>query len=153
EGELWTAFETERPRILGVLLDAVVNGLNRLADTRLEKLPRMADFALWSTACESAFWPAGTFEAAYRANREEAVDSVIDADPIASTIRTMMVGRSNWAGTASDLLVVLARAAGERISKSTPRALAGRLRRAVTFLRKIGIEVTFSREGQTRTRM
>jgi hypothetical protein len=158
EGELWTAFETERPRILGVLLDAVVNGLNRLADTRLEKLPRMADFALWATACESAFWPAGTFEAAYRTNREEAVDSVIDADPIASTIRTMMVGRSNWAGTASDLLVVLARAAGERISKSkswpeTPRALAGRLRRAVTFLRKIGIEVTFSREGQTRTRM
>jgi hypothetical protein len=158
EGELWTAFESERPRILGILLDAVVNGLNRLADTRLEKLPRMADFALWATACESAFWPAGTFEAAYHTNREEAVDSVIDADLIASTIRTMMVGRSNWAGTASDLLVVLARAAGERVSKSkswpeTPRALSGRLRRAVTFLRKIGIEVTFSREGQTRTRM
>jgi hypothetical protein len=158
EGELWRTFEVERPRILGVLLDAVVRGLNRLADTRLEKLPRMADFALWAAACESAFWPAGTFEAAYRTNRDEAVDSVIDADPVASAIRTMMVGRSSWTGTASDLLVVLVRTAGEREPKSkgwpqTPRAVAGRLRRAVTFLRKIGIEVMFSREGQTRARM
>ena len=159
EGELWRTFEAERPRILGVLLDAIVMGLNRLPHTRLERLPRMADFALWAAACESAFWSAGTFEAAYRTNRDEAVDSVIDADPVASTIRSMMVGRPNGAGTASDLLVVLARAAGERVSKSkgwpdTPRALAGRLRRAVTFLRKISIDVKFSRDGgRTRARM
>jgi hypothetical protein len=30
EAELWAAFEVERPRILGVLLDAVVEGLKRL---------------------------------------------------------------------------------------------------------------------------
>jgi hypothetical protein len=34
----------------------------------------------------------------------------------------------------------------------SPRALAGRLRRAATFLRKIGIEITFRREGRVRTR-
>ena len=34
-----------------------------------------------------------------------------------------------------------------------PRALAGRLRRAQTFLRRLGIEITFSREGRTGTRM
>ena len=49
EAELWAAFETERPRILGALLDAVVEGLKRLPETRLPKLPRMADFALWAT--------------------------------------------------------------------------------------------------------
>src|ERR1700730_1732482 len=48
EAELWAAFEAERPRILGVLLDAVAQGLKRLPETRLEKLPRMADFALWA---------------------------------------------------------------------------------------------------------
>src|ERR1700731_1392649 len=58
EAELWAAFEVERPRILGVLLDAVVQGLKQLRETRLEKLPRMADFALWATACETALWPA-----------------------------------------------------------------------------------------------
>jgi hypothetical protein len=34
-----------------------------------------------------------------------------------------------------------------------PRSLAGRLRRAQTFLRTLGIEITFSREGCTGTRM
>ena len=53
EQELWAAFDAERPRILGVLLDAVVEGLKRLPATRLDKLPRMADFALWATACET----------------------------------------------------------------------------------------------------
>ena len=46
EQELWAAFEAERPRILGVLLDAVAKGLAELPRTRLDKLPRMADFAL-----------------------------------------------------------------------------------------------------------
>jgi hypothetical protein len=46
---------------------------------------------------------------------------------------------------------------GERVAKSktwpdSPRALAGRLRRAATFLRKIGIEISFEREGRARTR-
>jgi len=35
----------------------------------------------------------------------------------------------------------------------TPRALAGRLRRAQMFLRTLGIEVTFSRKGRGGTRM
>ena len=46
EAELWSEFEAERPPILGALLDAVVEGLKRLPETRLPKLPRMADFAI-----------------------------------------------------------------------------------------------------------
>jgi hypothetical protein len=45
EQELWAAFEAERPRLLGVLLDAVAKGLAELPRTKLDKLPRMADFA------------------------------------------------------------------------------------------------------------
>ena len=158
EAELWAAFEAERPRILGVLLDAVVEGLKRLPDTHLPKLPRMADFALWATACETALWPTGTFWSAYCGNRDEAVDGVIDADPVATAVRAVMAKRTEWTGTASDLLGALAEAAGERVTKSktwpdSPRALSGRLRRAATFLRKIGIEVAFEREGQARTRV
>jgi hypothetical protein len=158
EAELWAAFETERPRILGVLLDAVVEGIKRLPETRLEKLPRMADFALWATACETALWPAGTFWSAYCGNRDEAVEGVIDADPIAAAVRAIMTVRTEWTGTASDLLGALAEAAGERAANSktwpdSPRALAGRLRRAATFLRKIGIEVAFKKEGRARARI
>jgi len=158
EAELWTAFEVERPRILGVLLDAVVEGLRRLPATRLPKLPRMADFALWSTACERALWPAGTFWSAYCGNRDEAVDGAIDADPIGAAVRALMATRTEWTGTASDLLGALEEMAGERIAKAKtwpdgPRALAGRLRRSATFLRKIGIEIGFERAGRTRTRV
>ena len=157
EQELWAAFDAARPRILGVLLDAIVVGLERLPKTRLEKLPRMADFALWATACEMALWPAGTFWTAYCGNRDEAVEGVIDADPIATAVRAVMATRTVWTGTASDLLGALAAEVGERVASSKswpdgPRALAGRLRRAATFLRKIGIEIGFGREGRARTR-
>lgn len=104
EAELWAAFELERPRILGVLLDAVVHGTRQLPETRLEKLPRMADFALWASACETALWPAGTFWSAYCGNRDEAVEGVIDADPIAAAVRALMTTRTVWTGTAADLL-------------------------------------------------
>lgn len=158
EQELWAAFEAERPGILGALLDAVAKGLAMLPYTRLDKLPRMADFALWATACETALWPTGTFWSAYCGNHDEAVEGVIDADPIAAAVRAMMTTQTEWTGTASELLGALAEMAGERLAKSktwpdSPRALAGRLRRAATFLRKIGIEIGFEREGRVRTRI
>jgi hypothetical protein len=157
EQELWAAFEAERPRILGVLLDTVAKGLAELPRTKLDKLPRMADFALWATACETALWPSGTFWSAYCGNRDEAVEGVIEADPIAAAVRAVMTTRTEWTGTASELLGALAEMAGERVAKAktwpeSPRALAGRLRRAATFLRKIGVDIGFEREGRARTR-
>ena len=158
EAELWAEFESKRPHILGVLLDAVVEGLKRLPETKLPKLPRMADFALWATACETAWCTAGTFWSAYCENRDQTVDGVIEADPIAAATRALMTMRTEWTGTASELLGALAEQAGERIAKSktwpdSPRALGGRLRRAATFLRKIGIQINFEREGRARTRI
>jgi hypothetical protein len=158
EQELWVEFEAERARILGVLLDAVSRGLAMLPRTRLDRLPRMADFALWATACETALWPAGTFWLAYCGNRDAAVESVIEADPVAAAVRTLMTMRTVWTGTASELLGALAELAGDRLCKSkawpdNPRALTGRLRRAATFLRKTGIEISFQREGRARTRL
>jgi hypothetical protein len=157
ERELRADFDAKRPRILGALLDAIAVGLKRLPGTKLTKLPRMADFALLATACETAFWPAGTFEAAYCDNRDEAVEGVIDADPIANAVRKLMAERMEWEGTASKLLEVLGGEVGERAAKSkgwpnSSRALSGRLRRAATALRKIGIEIGFGREGHARTR-
>ena len=158
EAELWAAFEAERPRILGVLLDAVVEGLKRLPETQLPRLPRMADFALWATACETGIWPAGTFWSAYCGNRDDAVENVIESDPVAAALRTLMAMRTEWTGTATDLLGALTEEVGERVAKSktwpaSPRVLSGRVRRAATFLRKIGIEIDHIKEGRARTRI
>ncbi len=117
----------------------------------------MADFALWATACESALWPEGTFWRAYAGNRDEAVDNVIEADPVGSAVRSLMATRTEWTGTASDLLGALSEEVGETVRRVktwpvTPRALSGRMRRAATFLRKVGIDIVFAKEGRARTR-
>jgi hypothetical protein len=159
EAELWAAFEAERPRILGALLDAMVEGLRRLPETRLLKLPRMADFATWATACETALWPAGTFCSAYSGNRDDVVEAVIEADPIATAVRTLMAERVEWTGNATKLLRALDEMAADRVARSKewpsgPRALSGKLRRAATCLRKIGIDIVLDkREGKGRTRI
>ena len=157
ENEFWADFEVELPRIFGALLNGVAKGLAMLPKTKLGKLPRMADFALWASACETALWPAGTFLKAYDSNRDDANEIMIDSDPVAAAVLTMMTTRTGWAGTASDLLDVLGRVAGDGITRAkgwpkAPQALSGRLRRAATLLRKSGIEIHFEREGHGRTR-
>ncbi|HZQ00793.1 MAG TPA: hypothetical protein VE999_02120 [Gemmataceae bacterium] len=158
ETELWAAFETEKPGLLGALLDAAAMALKRLSQTRLARTPRMADFAQWATASEAAHWPDGTFMAAYDDNRADTVESVIDSDPVAAAVRTLLVDKREWSGTATDLLATLGDVAGERVEKSKAwpgdaRALSSRLKRAATFLRKVGIEVSFMRSGRNRTRL
>jgi hypothetical protein len=108
--------------------------------------------------CEPALWSTGTFWSAYNDNRNQAVSDVIEGDPVAAAVRTLMSTRTVWTGTASDLLGALAGAAGKLVAKretwpDSPRALASRLRRAAAFLRKIDIEITFDRTGHERTRM
>ena len=93
EAELWREFELARPRILGALLDSVAHGLRTAARIGLDLLPRMADFALWATACETALWPAGTFARAYEANRKAAIEDAVDADPVAACVREIMAER------------------------------------------------------------
>jgi hypothetical protein len=63
----------------------------------------MADFALWATACETAFSPAGGFLHAYKANRSSAIEDVVETDPVAVRIRAIMAERTTWSGNASDL--------------------------------------------------
>jgi hypothetical protein len=69
-----------------------------------------------------------------------------------------MADRTMWTGSASDLLSLCVESSRDDISRGpawakNPRALAGGLRRAQTFLRTMGIEITFSREGRTGARM
>jgi hypothetical protein len=159
ETELWAEFERARPGILGALLDIVAHGLARRSLVRRTSLPRMADFGLWAAACETALWPAGIIARAYGANRQAIIESIIEADPVAACARNIMLNRAEWAGTASDFLL-----AADTLQRQealirrpdwprTPRALAGRLRRAQSSLRALGIEIAFCREGRSGSRM
>ncbi|MGA7451637.1 MAG: hypothetical protein WBW73_10290 [Rhodoplanes sp.] len=159
EKELWREFELARPSLLGALLDAVSHGLRTLPHVRLDWLPRMADFAIWATACETALWPSGAFARAYEANQRAAVEGIIDADPVAARVREIMAERGTWTGCATELLRAGADVADNGVSwgnsgwPKNPRALAGRLRRVRTPLRTLGIEITFGREGRAGMRI
>jgi hypothetical protein len=153
EAELHAAFEAKRPAILGALLDTMAHGLRTLPDIQLDALPRMADFAKWATACEGAIFTRGSFEEAYRGNRNAAVADVIEADMVAAAIRTFMRTRDEWSGTAAELGEKLEVVVGDRQAKSktwpdSPRALRARLQRAQAPLRKIGIVLTFDRTSR-----
>jgi hypothetical protein len=119
----------------------------------------MADFALWSAACETALWPAGTVALAYQTNRRSILETVIEADPVAAFVRALMASRDQWAGTASDFLQAADKLQRQEALIRRPdwprtlRALAGRLRRAQTSLRALGIDVAFHREGRDGNRM
>ena len=54
EAQFWREFEQVRPRILGALLDAATAGLGNLPNVRLDQVPRMADFAIWVSACKES---------------------------------------------------------------------------------------------------
>src|SRR5262249_42269387 len=124
EQQLWHSFELEHPRLLGALLDAVSGALAALPGIQLERLPRMADFAMWSTACETRLWPAGTFARIYAANRQAAIVDAIDADPVAAWVRELMAERDIWAGSATELLragMIRSRAGGSGEAAGWPK--------------------------------
>jgi hypothetical protein len=164
EGEVWASFNEAHASILGALLDAAPTGLKRFSEIRPPALPRMADFAHWAIACEPALWREGAFLDAYRTNILGAVESVLEASPVAVAVRQLMASlakesppKAKREATSSELLTLLKGLVDEQVSKSddwprNARALSGRLRRAASFLRRVGVEVAFNREAGTGAR-
>jgi len=68
---------------------------------------------------------------------------------VAAHVRELMADRAQWTGSASDLLLAGTNRPGW---PKSARALAGRLRRAQTFLRTLKVEIAFGREGRLGTR-
>jgi hypothetical protein len=135
------------PGILGALLDAAARGLHELPRVRSERLPRMANFAFWAMACETAFWPADTFLRAYDANRRAAIESVIDKDPVAAFVREIMAGRmAHTFNVPERTLPGMAPRGGAQTGQDiTARSLGGCVGRS-------GIEMAFSRECRAGSR-
>ena len=139
--DLMMAFEAERPRILGALFDAVAVGIATLPQVTGNDWPRMADFAKWATACESAFTTHRSFKAAYQSNLVEAVKSLLDDDLIAGAVQKLKLP---WEGPARGLLEKLNSVTGQDhvSAKDWPKeanVLSARLRRLAPLLRSKGI--------------
>ncbi len=102
EASFWAAFEREAPAMLGALLTAVSTAIARLPETHLERLPRMADFALWATAAEPGLGlETGAFIDAYTGNRADANDLALEASPVAAAVLTLIESIGRWEGQPS----------------------------------------------------
>jgi hypothetical protein len=157
--ELWADFDASAGKILGALCKAAAHALRTHRKVKLDRLPRMADFAVWATAAERGLGlPDGAFMAAYDANRAAANDVALESSPVASLIVAMVRAKGRWSGTATDLLDELTERADEQVRRAkwwprTPRGVSGAVRRMAPNLRGAGIEVDFDRAtGRERQR-
>jgi hypothetical protein len=160
ERKFWAEFNDALPRILGALLDGVVTGLRHLPDVKLTGYPRMADFAEWAAACETAYWPEGTFTAAYRRNIMSATEEVVGEDLVATALREWIGTREgdHWRGTATCLLEHLTEHVGEKVARAKewpkdPPRLSTKLRGFVVTMAQLGVGIIFEKEGKARTRI
>ena len=157
ESEVWAAFDLAAPGILAALLDGLATALRNLPTLRLDRLPRMADFARLACAAAPAFgWTADAVLSAIEGNRAAAVTAVLDADPVAGALRDLVV-KGAWTGTATELLAEVNRTAPTEVQRERgwPKdaaRLSARIKRVAPALRRAGIDVTHDRAGHDRRR-
>lgn len=155
ESDLWSDFDECKPRILGALLNAVSGAVERLPETKLANLPRLADFAFWASAAERSLgWNDGAFLEAYTSNRALATDLALDASPVAQAVRQFCAG--GWTGTATKLLHMLNANIDEATRRqsnwpSRARSLSASLFRSEADLRKVGVLIKRGKEGDNRS--
>jgi hypothetical protein len=144
--ELKAAFEKVHGQLFGAVLTLLSHSLRIRRDVTLDKLPRMADFALTGEAtCQARGQEAGTFLAVYKQNRSAAVEAALDDSLVARALREFITPGSQWTGKASELLDELnSRFASLAQKKGWPtgaRGLSGQLRRLAPLLRTAGLNI------------
>jgi hypothetical protein len=156
EQDFWSEFEGARREILGALLTAVAHALANIEHVKLDRHPRMADFAIWGAAAAPALgFQSETFINAYMGNRESANGLALEASPVVPVLYKFMNGKEKWQGSAGELLKELNTIAEEADTKQSgwPKAsnvLSNRLHRLAPNLWafKGGVDIAFSREGK-----
>ena len=153
ERQIWESWLKVRPQILGALCGAVSVGLQNIGQVKLERSPRMADFAEWVVAAEPSLpWEQGRFLREYAMNREYLMEVGLESDEVGSAMLQFMQRRNKWSGTPTELLRQLNRIVSKNIQRRNywpkrPNTLSSRLVRVAPVLRKKGIEIERSKSG------
>jgi hypothetical protein len=107
--ELWADFRQHQPHIMGALFDALSEGLRNVEGVDLSgRLPRMADFARWAVATETALGlKAESFMSAYSTSRVSATESALEAEPVWRVLYQLAqehTEEDRWVGNMKQLL-------------------------------------------------
>lgn len=143
--DLVTEFNKNAPTIFTGLLELFSNSLDILPKIRLEKLPRMADFAILGEAVFQALDEPVSFSKVYGEIRHSASINALDTSPVARAILDMMDERQTpFKGTMKQLLEQLEywnEVGSSRSWPRSPRGLGDAIRRNAPSLRLTGVEV------------
>jgi putative DNA primase/helicase len=146
DASLKEEFEKDRAAIFGLLCTAVSVALRNQDNVDTGYLPRMADFAKWAAAGESALGlKPGDFAAAYTRTRNSATMNALEASPVYVPLMNLMENRTLHKTDMTDLLNELGRLNAER-GRDFPKTaleLRGQLNRLVPLLRVVGVTITF----------
>ena len=149
ESQFWSEFEKEKANIFSGLLSAVSLALRNVESVKLERLPRMADFAEWSAAAENGLrLSANSFLKAYTRNRDNVNETALEGLPLADTVKMFCDKTGEFEGTMKEFLAELNLLADDETKKNkeypkTERGLRSKLERINPNLRAIGIDIKF----------
>lgn len=164
-------FEEIHADALGGLLDLVSRGMRRKAQVlqEIEELPRMADLAVWVSACADgeadatededreggALWPHHEFMKRYEENRYDAATALADDDPMTDLIKSLLRDTTGvLLLDKAELHQRMVAAAGEERKHhaflQNKRTLGNALKRAAPGLGAMGIEVSEVRTRASR---
>lgn len=138
DSEIWPAFETIHPRLLGAVLDLVAGVAGVIPGLRLDCKPRMADFARIVAAVDKLLGTDGL--AQYLGKQGALAADAISGDLVALAITQQLP--HGFTGTSAELLARLRGPQSGRGWPTTARAITARLRRFAPVLRKAGWDVS-----------
>jgi hypothetical protein len=108
EATFWAQFNADKPMLFGALLDAIAGTLRYLPNVKLDKMPRMADFARIACAyAEFAGIGSERMLDIIMRHSSRQTQEILDADPVATAIRDFIQKQGSWTGTAGKLLALL----------------------------------------------
>lgn len=144
ESEIWERFQKLHPRLLGALFTRLSGMLRCRDQITLDRLPRMADFAITAAAAEAGAGEPASFWVAYTGNQRESEASMLEAEPLGGVLLRWLPSIGEWEGSASDLLAALAEQASESERRcrgwpNSPRAMIATLKRLAPTLRRSGV--------------
>lgn len=144
--DLWRAYEIERPKLLGALLDITSRALELLPQMSIpaDERPRLVEFARLGMAVAKAVGQLPEdFLAEFNACRQESLARTIDASPIAAAVVDLIEARPlGMTAPAKEILLTLEqyRPIGCDSWPRSPKGLGDALRRAAPALRQIDID-------------
>ena len=155
EATLTAAWAQDYPKILGALYDLLAGTMRDLPIVKLDKLPRMGDFAKLGAAMCMALKNDQLFIDIFNDNRDRVVARGVESSPVALALVSFIRAEKLFEGTTSGLMHNITVDAyqpkyfDKQAWPKSPRGLGEILRRLAPSLKVYGIDVQ-QRAGRSR---